>query len=270
MPRAKRQGKSSCQTGRPARRSGVMKTTLLIGALTLAGAWFAAAGQPLPADTIPAAEGPIQVFPINHATFVLQHGGRTIYVDPVGGEKAFAGFAKPGLILVTHIHGDHFSTETLTAVAGPDTKLVAPPSVAEQLPANLKERTTVLKNGESGEVTGVRIQAIPAYNTTPERLKFHPKGRDNGYVVSLGGKRIYISGDTEDIPEMRALKDIAAAFVCMNLPYTMTPEQAAGAVREFKPAVVYPYHSRGTDLESFKAKVGADSGTEVRLLSWYK
>jgi hypothetical protein len=194
-----------------------MKTTLLIGALTLAGAWFAAAGQPLPADTIPAAEGPIQVFPINHATFVLQHGGRMIYVDPVGGEKAFAGFAKPGLILVTHIHGDHFSTETLTAVAGPDTKLVAPPSVAEQLPANLKERTTVLKNGESGEVTGVRIQAIPAYNTTPERLKFHPKGRDNGYWSASGAKGFTSAANTEDIPENARLEGHRRG-VCVHEP----------------------------------------------------
>ncbi len=247
-----------------------MKTTLLIAALALAGARVMAAETPLPADTIPTALGPLQIFPINHATFVLHGSNKTIYVDPVGGGKAFGAFPKPDLILVTHLHGDHFSAETLAAVVAPTTKLVAPPSVAEQLPADLKERTTVLKNGQSGEVAGVRIEAIAAYNTTPERLKFHPKGRDNGYVATLGDKRIYISGDTEDIPEMRALKNIAAAFLCMNLPYTMTPEQAASAVREFRPAVVYPYHSRGTDLELFKSKVGNDSSVEVRLLNWYK
>lgn len=247
-----------------------MKTTCLFAALALAGTRLWAAEPPLPADTIPTALGPLQIFPINHATFALQCSGKTIYVDPVGGGKAFEGLPKPDLILVTHIHGDHFSTETLAAVVGSGTKLVAPPSVADQLPANLKDRTTVLKNGQSGEVAGVRMEAIPAYNTTPERLKFHPKGRDNGYVVTLGDKRIYISGDTEDIPEMRALKNIAAGFLCMNLPYTMTPEQAASAVREFKPAIVYPYHSRGTDLEVFKSKVGKDTGVEVRLLNWYK
>ena len=108
------------------------------------------------------------------------------------------------------------------------------------------------------------------YNLTADRLKYHNKGRGNGYVFTVGGKRIYISGDTEDIPEMRALKNIDVAFVCMNLPYTMTEEQAASAVREFKPKIVYPYHYRGSDVEKFKKLVGEDSGVEVRLRDWYK
>jgi len=108
------------------------------------------------------------------------------------------------------------------------------------------------------------------YNLTADRLKYHNKGRGNGYVVTVGGKRIYISGDTEDIPEMRALKNIDVAFVCMNLPYTMTEEQAASAVREFKPKIVYPFHYRGSDVEKFKKLVGEDSGVEVRLRDWYQ
>jgi L-ascorbate metabolism protein UlaG (beta-lactamase superfamily) len=108
------------------------------------------------------------------------------------------------------------------------------------------------------------------YNTTPDRSKFHDKGRGNGYVLTLGGKRLYISGDTEDIPEMRALKNIDVAFVCMNLPYTMTVEQAASAVREFKPRVVYPYHHRGSDLAKFKQLVGQDPAIEVRIREWYQ
>jgi L-ascorbate metabolism protein UlaG (beta-lactamase superfamily) len=118
------------------------------------------------------------------------------------------------------------------------------------------------------EILGVKIEAVPMYNLTAARLRFHNKGRGNGYVMTFGGKRVYVSGDTEDIPEMRALKNIDAAFVCMNLPYTMAPEQAADAVREFKPKVVYPYHYRGSDTAQFKKLVGGAS--EVRLRDWYK
>jgi L-ascorbate metabolism protein UlaG (beta-lactamase superfamily) len=117
-------------------------------------------------------------------------------------------------------------------------------------------------------VQGVELEGVPMYNLTAERLKNHTKGRGNGYIATFGGKRIYLSGDTEDIPEMRALKNIDVAFVCFNLPYTMTEEQAASAVREFKPRIVYPYHYRGSDLEKFKNLVGTAS--EVRLRDWYK
>ena len=128
----------------------------------------------------------------------------------------------------------------------------------------------MLANGETKSVAGVSIEAVPMYNLTADRLKYHNKGRGNGYVVMVGGKRVYISGDTEDIPEMRALKNIDVAFICMNLPYTMTEEQAASAVREFKPKIVYPFHYRGSDVEKFKRLVGEDSGVEVRLRDWYQ
>jgi L-ascorbate metabolism protein UlaG (beta-lactamase superfamily) len=137
------------------------------------------------------------------------------------------------------------------------------------LPESLRAKTTVLANGETKSVKGVSIEAVPMYNTTPERLQYHTKGRGNGYVVTLGGKRVYISGDTEDIPEMRALKNIDVAFVCFNLPYTMTEEQAASAVRDFAPKIVYPYHYRGSDIAKFKKLVGNDAGIEVREGSWY-
>ena len=195
---------------------------------------------------------------------------KIIQVDPVGGARRFDGLPKPNLILITDIHGDHLSAETLEALADPKANIVAPSAVAEKLPEKLRQQTTVLSNGESKPVSGVTVEAVPMYNLTADRLKYHNKGRGNGYVVLLGGKRVYLSGDTEDIPEMRALKNIDVAFVCMNLPYTMTEEQAASAVREFKPRIVYPYHYRGSDLEKFKKLVGADSGVEVRLRDWYK
>jgi L-ascorbate metabolism protein UlaG (beta-lactamase superfamily) len=220
------------------------------------------------AEKIPAQNGDIEIDPINHATFVLRWNGKTIFVDPVGGAQKFTG--KPDLILVTDIHGDHLNADTLKAVTGDKTKIVAPAAVVEQLPAELKSKSAqivMLANGDKKEIDGISIEAIPMYNLTPERQKFHAKGRGNGYVLTLGGKRLYISGDTEDIPEMRALKNIDAAFVCMNLPYTMTVDQAASAVKEFKPKIVYPYHHRGSDVEKFKQLVGADS--EVRILDWY-
>ena len=136
-----------------------------------------------------------------------------------------------------------------------------------------RERTTVLANAESTSWRGVSIEAVPMYNLDPEKQSFHPRGRGNGYLLTFGDTRIYISGDTEDIPEMRGLDDIDAAFVCMNLPYTMDVDAAADAVLEFKPKVVFPYHYRGTDgfsdLDEFKALVAKDPTIEVRVLDWY-
>ena len=249
------------------------KAFAFIGGLTLVFAAFLrmmpCQAAELSGDVIPAQDGNITVYPINHATLALQWSGTTIYVDPVGGAARFKGLPPPSLILLTDIHGDHLSKETLEALAKPETKLVAPPAAAEQLPSGLRERTTVLTNGQKGGIHGIPIEATAAYNTTPERQRYHAKGRGNGYVVTLGSKRVYISGDTEDTPEMRALKDIDVAFLCMNLPYTMTVEQAAEAVRAFKPKIVYPYHCRGSDLAKFKALVGAEAGVEVRLKDWY-
>lgn len=228
-----------------------------------------AADKPGSADSIPTEDGPLKIYPINHATLAFQWKDKTICVDPVGGSKAFQGLLRPDLILITDTHGDHFSKETVTELAGPQTKLVGPPAVVDQLPSDLRSHATPLANGQTQELLGIRVEAVPAYNLTTDRLKFHPKGRGNGYVLALGGKRIYLSGDTEGIPEMLALKNIDLAFLCMNLPYTMNAEQTARAVRAFKPRVVYPYHCRGSDLEGFKELVGTDSGIEVRLRDWY-
>jgi len=250
-----------------------MARTWLTAACLLLGLAFTPAPRAattLTGDVIPAQGGDLIVRPINHATLALQASGRTIYVDPVGGAARFASLPRPDLILLTDIHGDHLDAATLQAVASEKTAFVAPPAVVEKLPAELRSRTTVLANGQTNAVLGVTIEAVPAYNTTKDRLQFHAKGRGNGYLLTLAGKRVYVSGDTEDIPEMRALKQIDVAFVCMNLPYTMTVDQAARAVREFRPKIVYPYHCRGSDLEKFRQLVGGDLGIEVRVRDWYQ
>ena len=212
-------------------------------------------------------EGSAIITPINHATLVVEWGGKTIYVDPVGQPTWYKSFAKPDLVLLTHVHGDHYREAVLTAVVGPKTRIVAPPALMDLLNANLKAKTIPLANSATTDKVGFKLEAVASYNTTPPRKRFHPKGQGNGYVLNLGGTRIYVSGDTEGTPEMRALKGIDVAFLCMNLPYTMDVAAAAEAVKAFKPKVVYPYHSRGQDTAKFKTLVGITA--EVRLRNWY-
>ena len=218
-------------------------------------------------------KGPLIVRPVEHATMVLEWTGQTIYVDPVRGADRFKRFAEPNLILITDVHGDHCDPKTVLAIRTDKTVIVAPAAVAGKFPEAGREFVSVLANGKSMKWGDASIEAVPMYNLTPERKKFHVKGRGNGYVLKLGGKRIYVSGDTEDVPEMRALKDIDAAFVCMNLPYTMDVAHAADAVLAFKPKVVFPYHYRGkgmiSDVKDFRKRVSKDPSIEVRLLEWY-
>jgi L-ascorbate metabolism protein UlaG (beta-lactamase superfamily) len=226
------------------------------------------------ADQLATPKGPVSLQPIQHGSVVLTWNKKTIYVDPYGGPAGYAGLAAPDLILITDIHGDHMDLKTLEAINTSKAKIVAPQAVADQLPASLKEKVVVLGNGAKTTQAGVDITAIPMYNLPEAADSRHTKGRGNGYVVQIGGKNIYFSGDTEDIPEMRALKNIDVAFVCMNLPYTMDINQAAQAVLAFKPKVVYPYHYRGqnglSDVSGFKKLVNeGNKAIEVRLRNWY-
>ncbi len=214
------------------------------------------------------------ITPVEHATMVLNWDGTIIYVDPVGGKETYATYTEPDMVLVTDIHGDHMDIPTLEAVTTYKTVIFAPKAVFDKMPESLQNKTNVINNGQMVEDFEMVIEAIPMYNLRSEALKFHEKGRGNGYVLERNGKRIYISGDTEDIPEMRNLKNIDIAFVCMNLPYTMTVEKAAEAVLEFKPKTVYPYHYRGTeglsDVSKFKSLVEAGNPEiKVTQLDWY-
>lgn len=217
----------------------------------------------------------LKIAPISHATMVLTMGEQVLFIDPVGGAKAFKGQENPTHILITDIHADHFDLTTLKEIYDDKAKIIAPKAVAVQLPEALQPNLMVMENGDSEKLNGLLIEAMPMYNLRKEALEFHPKGRGNGYIITWEDEKIYISGDTEDITEMRNLEGITKAFVCMNLPYTMPVESAADAVLDFKPKVVYPYHYRGkngmSDIKKFKNIVETNNPSiKVETLGWYK
>lgn len=237
---------------------------------------ISAQGAMAQVDTLRKGDDFVVVHPILHGALALEWEGKTIYVDPYGGKKGFEALSAPDLILITDIHGDHLDSATLAAVHTAETQFIVPKAVAERLGEAYKN-VKVLANGAKAKWGGARIEGVPMYNLPESAESRHTKGRGNGYLLNLGELRIYISGDTEDIAEMRALEDIDAAFVCMNLPYTMDVNQAADAVAAFKPAIVYPYHFRGkdglADIEQFEELVLEDFGlegqVEVRIRKWY-
>jgi L-ascorbate metabolism protein UlaG (beta-lactamase superfamily) len=209
--------------------------------------------------------GEVRITPLFHASTLIEAGGKTIYLDPAKPAK-LGGLPKADLILITDIHQDHMDPASIADIAKKGTEILAAPAVVATITG-----AKPIANGETKTWEGWSIEAIPAYNLTrgpaPGKL-FHDKGRGNGYVLTYGGTRFYFSGDTEGIPEMRALKNIDVAFVCMNLPYTMPPEEAADAVKAFHPKIVIPYHYRGSDLAVFQKGLEG-TGIEVRLLDWY-
>jgi L-ascorbate metabolism protein UlaG (beta-lactamase superfamily) len=240
-----------------------MKFLITIACLFLAVCLEAQTARP--AQTFATSSGPVKIVPIHHASVLIEAGGKAIYVDPAKPAN-FAGLPPADLILISDIHYDHLDTNSIAAISKPGTEIWAPPAVGATV-----SKASLISNGESRTWGGWTIEAVPMYNLVrgpaPGKL-YHDKGRGNGYVLTYGGKRFYFSGDTENIPEMRALKNIDVAFVCMNLPYTMPPEEAVEAVKAFHPKVVIPYHYRGSDLSIFEKGL-AGSGIEVRLLDWY-
>jgi L-ascorbate metabolism protein UlaG (beta-lactamase superfamily) len=225
-------------------------------------------------DIIKTTEGNIKIHPIIHGTLALEYEGLTIYVDPYGGAERFSALKDADLILITDIHGDHLNKETLQALNTSNSHFIVPEAVAKQMEGIDRLSIEIINNDKSTSFKGIDIKALPMYNLPESADSRHTKGRGNGYILTIADKQIYISGDTEDTPEMRALKNIDVAFVCMNLPYTMSIEQASDAVLEFKPSIVYPFHFRGqgglADVEQFKSMVNEkNSKIEVRLRNWY-
>ncbi len=200
---------------------------------------------PFEVDSLQTTSGPLELTFIGHGTLMFQHGGKTIHVDPVASMADYATLPKADLILVTHEHGDHLDPKAIALLRKPTTQIVLSAKCGEKLPGGL-----VMANGEQKAVQGITIEAIPAYNLIHMRAPgspFHPKGEGNGYILTFGATRVLVAGDTENIPEYKALKGIDVAFLPMNLPYTMTPEMAADAARALAPKILYPYHYGKTD-----------------------
>ena len=245
-----------------------MKTVLLLSLLAMS-AMTAGSLQAFETDSIPTSSGDLRITFIGHGTLMFGFGGKVVHVDPWSQLANYGKLPKADLILVTHEHRDHLDLKAIAAIRKEGTVIIATEAVANQVKDAL-----VMKNGDVMASQGFTIEAVAAYNLVHMRNPgepFHPKGIGNGYIITFGDRRVYIAGDTENTPEMKALKNIDVAFICMNLPYTMTPAEAADGVKAFKPKVVIPYHYRAnpaTDVTAFKTALDG-SGVEVRLLEWY-
>jgi L-ascorbate metabolism protein UlaG (beta-lactamase superfamily) len=235
----------------------------VFSAALLAVAAMAGAAD-LEKDLIPTSRGNLEMTFVAHGTLMFAWNGLVIHVDPVSrGGTDYAKMPKADLILVTHEHGDHLDPAAVELLKKEGTVILYAAKCAEKMPGG-----TVLANGQSQTVKGIRIEAVPAYNIVHMRsagLPYHPQGEGNGYVLTFGDKRIYVAGDTENIPEMKALKKIDVAFLPMNLPYTMTPEMVAEAARSFKPKILYPYHYGDTDVNRLKTLMAGNKDTELKI-----
>lgn len=213
-------------------------------------------------DVIKTSAGDLDIIFITHGTLILTFGGKNIYIDP-SEMTNFTNFPKADMICYTHEHFDHFDIAALQKLRTDKTIIVLTKKVAEKVKGGI-----VMKNGDTQTAMSIKIEAIPAYNIKhkrPDGAPFHGKGEGNGYILTFGDKRVYIAGDTENIPEMKALKNIDIAFLPMNLPYTMTPEMVADAAKAFKPKVLYPYHFGETDTSKLTALLKDNKEIEVRI-----
>ena len=239
--------------------------TLTLSLALLPGMALAQSGT----TTIPATGGNITITAIQHASVQIEQAGKVIQVDPAQGDFSTA---KPGdLVLITDIHGDHLNPDLVAKVRKPGAPVVMPAAVQSQAGDKIPAPVEVMANGQSKSVAGISVEAVPMYNLQRGPAAgqlFHTKGRGNGYIVTLGGQRLYFAGDTECTAEMKALKNIDVAFIPMNLPYTMPPPEAADCVKAFKPKVAIPYHFQGQKPEDFQQALQG-SGIDVRILKWY-
>jgi L-ascorbate metabolism protein UlaG (beta-lactamase superfamily) len=279
----KESGRTTDKNSRQPRRAFVARLTFaLIAASSIlacaqqttqnqAAAPAANTAQPSPTATstpesTALTDGDITITPIMHASLQIEYGGKVIHVDPTSpGDYSKA--KRADLILVTDIHPDHLDPAAITRIRKAEAPVVVPAVAVPKV-----DKATAIANGENKTIAGIQIEAVPMYNLQRRDPKtgqlFHTKGRGNGYILTLGTKRVYIAGDTECTPEMRALKNIDIAFIPMNLPYTMPPSEAAECVKAFKPKVVYPYHYRYQKPEEFKSALAGEK-IEVRLMNWY-
>jgi len=214
-------------------------------------------------DTFQTQSGELKITFIGHGTLMMKFDGKTIHIDPVGRYADYSKMPKADLILITHEHGDHLDADAISKIKKKSTEIILTEKCHEQYCSG-----KILKNGETGEFAGIIIEAVPAYNIKHKRSEgnpFHPKGIGNGYVLHFGGKKVYVAGDTENIPEMADLKNIDIAFLPMNMPYTMTPEMVADAAKIIRPTILYPYHFGNTDTQKLIDLMKNQDETEVRI-----
>jgi L-ascorbate metabolism protein UlaG (beta-lactamase superfamily) len=214
-------------------------------------------------DTFETFAGPLKLTFLGHGSLMMEFGGRIYHVDPYGKVADYSTLPKADVILITHEHHDHFDKDALGAIRASHTELIYTPACAPQISGGM-----VMKNGDVRMIDGVRVEAMPAYNLVhkrPSGQPFHPKGMGNGYVLAFGGKRLYIAGDTENIPEMGDIGPVDVAFLPMNLPYTMTPKMVAQAAEMIRPTILYPYHYGDTDVSELLSLMEKVAGVEVRI-----
>lgn len=235
----------------------------LVLLLFFADATTTTAAEGPPTDRIPTLAGPLEITFLGHGTLMLTFKDTVLHIDPYSTVADYAALPRADLILLTHDHADHLDEAALALVRTPATDIVLPPVCAERVQGGL-----ILKNGETRTVRGITVTAVPAYNLVHHRDNgepFHPRGVGNGYLLDFGDTRLYVAGDTENTPEMRALKDVDIAFLPMNLPYTMTPEMVADAARAFRPRILYPYHYGDTDPQRLVELLRDQADIEVRI-----
>lgn len=221
------------------------------------------ASLPFETDVFPTSQGDLAITFLGHGSLLLTFNGKHIYVDPYGEVADYTQLPKADVVLATHEHFDHLDPQALAAIRTPTTIVITNPAGAQKA-----GKAIVMRNGEVQTLAGISVEAVPAYNIQhkrPDGQPFHPKGIGNGYILTIGNLRLYIAGDTENIPEMKALSAIEIAFLPMNLPYTMTPEMVAEAARAFRPRILYPYHYGQTDTGRLIALLKDEPGIEIRI-----
>ncbi|HDQ45527.1 MAG TPA: MBL fold metallo-hydrolase [bacterium] len=219
-------------------------------------------GSPCPADVIDTSEGPLRITMIGHASLMFEFDGRVIHVDPFTRVSDYDALPRADLILITHEHGDHCDPLAVEKISKAETEIILSRAAFDRLGSGV-----ILENGDTATASGIRIEAVPAYNIRHKRdggEPYHPGGRGNGYVLTFGDRRIYIAGDTENIPEMKTLEKIDVAFLPMNVPYTMTPEMVADAAAAFRPKILYPYHEGDTDPDRLIRLLENEPDIEIR------
>jgi len=236
---------------------------LFLTMMCVALSFSIAYSEPFEKDIIKTSGGDLEITFIGHGTLMFGFGGKIIHIDPVSQYADYAKLPKADLILITHEHKDHLDDKAIAPIRTDKTTVVLTETCAKQLTGGI-----VMKNGEVKTIEGLKIEALSAYNIVNMRspgTPYHPKGIGNSYIITFGDKRVYIGGDTENTPEIKALTGIDIAFLPMNLPYTMTPEMVADAVKAFKPKILYPYHFGETDTSKLTALLKDAKEIDVRI-----